>query len=87
MTHQIAARVLASADQVAKRLLGRRRDPHQRQLAGTPKPQQPLGVATIGLDAIAGSARHRPRRADHHIDAKLRACARQPEPRRPRLID
>jgi hypothetical protein len=42
MAHQIAAGVLASADQVAKRLLGRRRDPHQRQLAGAPGPQQPL---------------------------------------------
>jgi hypothetical protein len=73
ITHQIAARVLTSADEVAKPLLGRRRDPHQRQLARTPQPQQPLHVAAVGLDPMTGRARHRPGRADHHLDSTLRS--------------
>ena len=54
--HQIAAHVLAGTHQVAQRLLV---DVGTRTGCNPPimsKPQQPLGVAPVGLDPVAGRA-------------------------------
>ena len=85
--HQIAAQVLAAADQIAQRLqLGRGNDDRP-QLPGRVQPRELERVARVGLDPIAGLARDRARRADHHLDPRRPRRPRQPEPRRPGLID
>ena len=79
--HQIAAQILARTHQVAQRLLLDARHRDAMQLTGGEQPHQPLGVATIGLDAIARPARDQPRRADQTVHARPpAACARARTP-------
>jgi hypothetical protein len=85
--HQIAAGVLDRAHQVAETLLLDARHIGKAQLAGCHQPRQPLGIATVGLDPIAGSARDQTGRRDTHLDATLGGRTSQPKARRPRLID
>jgi hypothetical protein len=84
--HQIAAQVLTRADQVAQRLFLDGRDRDRVQLARDQQPHQPLGVALVGLDAIARSARHQPRRAHQTLDPCRRQPSRERKPCGPRLI-
>jgi hypothetical protein len=56
------------------------------QLAGRQQAHEMLGVAAIGLDAIAGRARDLARRRDDTFDLTSRELARQPVTGRPRLI-
>jgi len=85
-THQVPARVLAGADEIAEVLLGRRRDPHEAQLAGGQESGQALGVATIGLHPV-----HRARGGsgpgdDPDVEPALGGVPDEPEARRPGLI-
>ena len=57
------------------------------QLPGQQQPRQQLGVAAIGLDAVAARPRRLARRDDHHLDPGALRRARQPEPGRAGLID
>ena len=66
---EVLADVLASADEVAQRLLFLARDANERQAAGGELAHQPLGVTRVGLDPIGRLARNQPRRADTHVDA------------------
>jgi hypothetical protein len=85
--HQIAAEVLAGTDEVAQRFELGRGNHHRAQLPGGVQARELQRVARVGLDPIAGLARDRARRADHHLDPRRPRRPRQPEPRRPRLID
>jgi len=59
-----AAQVIKTADQVAQALLLGRRGRDETQLARAIQAHELLGVAAVGLDAIAGAHRHQ-RRRDH----------------------
>ena len=50
--HQIAAGVLARADQITRGLLFRPGHPHRGDLTQPKQPRQPLGVTPIGLDPV-----------------------------------
>jgi hypothetical protein len=52
--HQVAAQVLARADEIAQRLFLDAGDRHPVQLAGREQPHQTLGVATVGLTRSLG---------------------------------
>jgi hypothetical protein len=84
--HQVAADVLARADEVAQRLLLDARHPDRVQPADHQQPQQALGVAPIGLDPIARRPRDLSRRRDETPDAGRLERPRKPEARRPGLI-
>jgi hypothetical protein len=71
--HQVAADVLAGADQVAHRLFGGGGDPDGVQPADHQQADQPLGVAAIGLDPALGRALDLARRGDGALDASARA--------------
>ena len=93
--HQLATRVLASADQIACRLLVRLRHPHRHQLAQPQQPRQPLGIATIRLDPVSRRTRDLRRRRNHAHDPRRRTGTREPvagracfvrHPHRPRKL-
>ena len=84
--HQVLADRLTRAHEVAQRLLLGPRHADRVQLAGQQQPDQQLGVAAIGLDAVARSARDLARRRDHALHAAPLELARQPVAGRPRLI-
>ena len=56
------------------------------QFAGRQQPDQALGVALIGLDAVARATRHQPRRAHDTVDARLLQAPRTRKARRPGFI-
>ena len=84
--HQVAANVLAGADQIAHRLFGRRRHPDSVQAADHQQPHQPLGVAAVGIDPILGGALDLARGGHRALNAPRRKCPRQPEAGRAGLI-
>jgi hypothetical protein len=84
--HEVAAEVFAGADQVAQRFFFDGRHRHRVQLAGDQQPHQALGVALIGLDAIARPARNTSRRAHHDLDSCGLEAPSQREPRGPGFI-
>src|SRR5438046_2511934 len=55
--HQIAAGVLASTNEITRRLLFRPRDPDRGDLTEPKQPRQPLGVPPVGLDPIGDRIR------------------------------
>jgi hypothetical protein len=65
--HQIAAQILAGADQIAQALGLHRGHRDPTKLTGHQQPHQPLGVTLIGLDAIRRSARNQARRTHQTI--------------------
>ena len=85
--HEVAAQVLAAAQQIAKALLGDRRDVGEAKLAGGEQPRQALGVAAVGLDAVAGRPRDQPGGRDADVEPTLGGGASQAEAGRPGLID
>ena len=70
--HQVHAHRLACTHQIAQRLLLDVGNPDRVQLARPQQPHQELGVAPIGLDAIARRARNLARRRDHAVNATAR---------------
>jgi hypothetical protein len=85
--HQVAAQVLARADQIAQRLefgLGNHDGP---KLPRGVQPGELERIAGVGLDAVTRLARDRARSAHHHLDAGRPCRPRQAEPGRPGLID
>ena len=84
--HQITANVLAGAHEIAQRLLAECRDAHRVQPADHQQPQHPLGVATVGLDAIARRPFDLARRRHDTTHARRLERPREPEPGRPGLI-
>ncbi len=77
-THQIPAQILAGANEVTQRLFLDARDRHPVQFAGRQQPDQPLGVAAIGLDAITRPARNQAGRTDQTVDTDRFQLAREP---------
>src|SRR5215216_1053208 len=86
-THQVFARVIDAADQVTEALVWLARHEREAQLAGGEQPDQPLGVTPIGLYPIARRPGNRSRRDHAHVQSALGRRSREPEPRRPGLID
>ena len=84
--HQVSADVLARADQVAHRLLGRRWHPDSVQAADHQQAHQPLGVAAVGLDPVLGRALDLARGRDRAVDAPRCQRPGQPEAGRAGLI-
>ena len=84
--HQIPADVIDAAHHVAELLIPDSRNERERQLAGSQQSHHPDRVTTVGLHPITRTLRDRARRHHPHIDPTLARCARQPEPRRARLI-
>ena len=75
-THEIAARILASADEVARRFLDGIGHAYGDELAQTQQPRQALAIPAVGLDAVARSTRDlRGRRTVHAIPACAQARA------------
>ena len=85
-SHQVGADVLAGADQVAKRLLGRFGDPDRVELSGEQQADQVLGVAAIGLHLLARPSWDLPRRCDHALDPGAVERPGEAIAGRPRLI-
>ena len=85
--HQVAAQILAAAQEIAEALIGRGRDVDKVQLAGGEQTSQALGVAAVGLDPIAGRPGDQAGRGDADVEASLGAGAGKAEPRGPGLID
>ena len=83
--HQIAAGVLAGADEIARGLFFRPGHPHRRDLAESEQPRQPLGVSAVGLDPV-GSRSDLRRRRDDATDPTLTTRTRKPVPGRSRLV-
>ena len=83
---QIIDRRLARPGQIAHRLVVLVGHPHRRQLAGPEQPGQVLGIAPVGLDAVAGLRRNE--RWRHHDAVVTEALdqAVEPIPRRPGLV-
>jgi hypothetical protein len=69
---QAVYRRLTGADQIAHRLMRLVRNPHRRQLARPMQLRQIVGVAPVGLDAIARTTRNQ--RGSHH-HACMTCCA------------
>ncbi len=60
----IGLRGLTRAQQISQSFMRRVGDPYGREIAGTMTAREPLGVAAIGLDAVAGLDRHEGRGDD-----------------------
>ena len=60
----ILSGVLASSNQVANRLMRRRRNPDSRQIARPIAASQFCGIPAVGLDAVTGFHRHKRGRHD-----------------------
>ena len=84
--HQIRACGFPAAGEISELLLLDGRNAHERQLPGEQGAHQPLSVAPVGFDPLAGLARDRTRRAHPHLDPPRRRLARQPIADRSGLI-
>ena len=84
--HQIPAQILTRADQITQtlRLHGRHGDAVK--LASDQQPDQPLGVALIGLHAIRRATRDQPRRAHQTVHPRGLQPPGEREAGWPRLI-
>ena len=78
--HEIAAQILPRTHQIAQRLFLDAGTATAMQLTRGQQPHQALGVAAIGLDAIARPARNQPRRADQTVDAYRRSFRASTKP-------
>ncbi|MBW3652706.1 MAG: hypothetical protein KY433_03755 [Actinobacteria bacterium] len=84
---QIAAQILTRTHEVAQRLKLSDRNDDWPQLPRRQQPRELQRVTRVGLDTVTGLTRDRARRTHHHLDPRRTRGARQPEPRRPGLID
>jgi hypothetical protein len=84
--HQVLTDVLAGADQVAERLLGRTGDANRMELARQQQADQVLGIAAVGLDLVARSAGDLAGCGDHALDAGYVERSREPVAGRAGLI-
>ena len=85
--HEIAAQVLAAAQQVTEAFLGDCRHVDEAQLAGGEQSRQALGVSAVGLDSVGRRFRDQTRRGDPKVDPALRRGPREAKAGRPCLID
>ena len=83
--HQIAAGILARADQITRGLLVRPGHPHSGDLTQPQQPRQPLSIPPVGLDPI-GHRRDLRRRRDNAADPRHTTGTRKPVPGRSRLV-
>lgn len=82
----VLAEVLARADEVADRLLLRRRDADAGELAGAQQPGELAGVATVGLHPDPGADRDESGRDDAAVDAERGKGPLQAVPGGSRLV-
>jgi hypothetical protein len=85
--HQVAAHVLNRAHEVAEVLVLDARHEREPKLAGGQQPDQPGGVAAVGLDPVARTLGDRPRRRHSNVDLALARRPGQAEAGRACLID
>ena len=78
--HQIAADVLARTHQVTQRFLLDAGDPDPVQRTDHQQPQQPLGIAAVGLDPIVGRALDLPGAATTHPTPAASSARASPNP-------
>ena len=84
--HQVHARLLACASEIAGRLERRRRDHDRRERPGHQLPQQQIGIATIGLVPIPRRSWRLGRRDHLTIDPRRHRRPIQAKPGRARLV-
>ena len=70
----------------SRKLIGLARHEHETQLARGEEPHEALGVAPVGLHAVTGGPRDRPRRHHPDIQAALLGHPHQHKPRWARLV-
>ena len=85
-SHQVLARVLDAAHQVAEALIGLARHEREGQLTRCEQPHQPRGVTPVGLHPVTRDLGDRSRCHDSYIKPALLGYACESEPRGARLI-
>jgi hypothetical protein len=78
--HQVAAQILAGADEVAEALLGDSRDVDEAQLPRGEQTGEPPRVATVGLDPVGGRPRDQARGGDADVESCLGPARASPKP-------
>jgi len=84
--HQVDAEVLAGADQIPHRLLGRAWDADGAELARQEQADQVLGIAAVGLDPVGRAAGDLSRGGDQAVDLGRGQSPGEPIAGRPGLI-